>query len=133
MAKTLLPTTATVGQTLVWNGTEWVPQAVSGSGLGDVSGPASATDGNIAVFDGATGKMIKDSGLKISELGTGSGDVTGPASATDSEIAIYDGITGKVIKGSGKSIADFATVNHLHANAMQMLVSLIKNGNFCFH
>jgi hypothetical protein len=29
---------------------------------GDVVGPASATDGNIALFDGTTGKIIKDGG-----------------------------------------------------------------------
>lgn len=29
---------------------------------GDVVGPASATDGNLAVFDGTTGKLIKDGG-----------------------------------------------------------------------
>lgn len=33
-----------------------------GTASGDVVGPASATDGNLAVFDGATGKIIKDGG-----------------------------------------------------------------------
>lgn len=32
---------------------------------GAVTGPASATDGHVAVFDGATGKLIKDSGITI--------------------------------------------------------------------
>lgn len=31
-------------------------------GSGDVVGPASATDGHVALFDGATGKLIKDGG-----------------------------------------------------------------------
>lgn len=31
-------------------------------GAGDVVGPAGATDGHLAVFDGATGKLIKDGG-----------------------------------------------------------------------
>ncbi len=31
------------------------------SGSGDVVGPASSTDGQIAIFDGATGKLLKDS------------------------------------------------------------------------
>ena len=35
---------------------------------GDVEGPASATDGNIATFDGATGKLIKDSGVAASSV-----------------------------------------------------------------
>ena len=36
--------------------TEWF----TSSALGDVVGPASATDGNIALYNGTTGKLIKD-------------------------------------------------------------------------
>jgi hypothetical protein len=39
-------------------------------GTGDVSGPASAVTNRIAVFDGTTGKLIKDGGRAISELAT---------------------------------------------------------------
>ena len=45
-----------------------VTNGKDGLGSGDVSGPASAVDENIAVFDQATGKLIKDGGKKISEL-----------------------------------------------------------------
>lgn len=38
---------------------------MSGSGLGDVVGPASAVNDNIAVFDGSSGLLIKDSGQKV--------------------------------------------------------------------
>jgi hypothetical protein len=41
---------------------------------GDVVGPASATNNNVAFFDGTTGKLIKDSGLTLS--GTNTGDQT---------------------------------------------------------
>lgn len=34
---------------------------------GDVSGPASSTNNNIAVFDGTSGKLIKDSGESLSQ------------------------------------------------------------------
>jgi hypothetical protein len=34
----------------------------AGSGTGDVVGPGSAVDGNLAVFDGTSGKLIKDGG-----------------------------------------------------------------------
>lgn len=34
----------------------------TGAGSGDVVGPASAVDGHLAVFSGATGKLIKDGG-----------------------------------------------------------------------
>ena len=33
-----------------------------------VTGPASSTDGNIAVFDGTSGKIVKDGGVAISDL-----------------------------------------------------------------
>lgn len=40
--------------------------AGSGSGSGDVAGPASSVTNNIALFDGTTGKIIKDSGANLS-------------------------------------------------------------------
>jgi len=39
-----------------------------GGGGGDVSGPASATDLAITIFNGITGKVIKDSGITIASL-----------------------------------------------------------------
>lgn len=43
-----------------------------------VDGPASATDGNLAVFDGATGKLIKDGGaVPAAGLPTTGGTMTG--------------------------------------------------------
>lgn len=39
-----------------------------GGAAGDVVGPASAVADRIAVFDGATGKLIKDGGLTIADL-----------------------------------------------------------------
>lgn len=39
------------------------------SGGGDVVGPASAVDGNIATYDGTTGKLLKDSGATIDASG----------------------------------------------------------------
>lgn len=35
------------------------------SGSGDVVGPASSTDGHFAVFDGITGKLLKDGGSAV--------------------------------------------------------------------
>lgn len=50
-----------------FNGSDWVVGA-GGSGSGDVLGPPSATDNRIAVFDGATGKLLKDGGYTIAQL-----------------------------------------------------------------
>lgn len=41
-----------------------------GGGSGDVVGPAGAVDNRIAVFDGTTGKLIKDGGVTVAELVT---------------------------------------------------------------
>lgn len=60
-----------------------------------VQGPASATDGAIAAFDGTTGKLIKNTTTAATAV------VTGPASVVGDTIAIFDGTTGKKIKSSG--------------------------------
>jgi hypothetical protein len=44
------------------------PPGASGSGSGDVAGPAGAVADRIAVYNGATGKVIKDGGRTIAEL-----------------------------------------------------------------
>ncbi len=46
----------------------------SGSGSGDVVGPASSTDNGIARFDGTTGKLIQNSAVTIADT---TGDITG--------------------------------------------------------
>lgn len=38
------------------------------AGTGDVVGPASAVNNDVAVFDGVTGKLVKDSGVLISNV-----------------------------------------------------------------
>lgn len=51
-----------------------------GSGTGDVVGPASAVNDRVAVFDGTTGKLIKDGGATIGDIVAGVG--AAPLSAT---------------------------------------------------
>jgi len=87
------------------------PPPVTGGPTGDVIGPAGAGDEMIAVYDGVTGKLIKDGGMTIADIlamigAGGGGDVVGPASAVDDRIATYDGTTGKVIQDGGYTIAD---------------------------
>lgn len=47
---------------------------------GAVTGPASATDSHVAMFNGATGKIVKDSGLTLA--GTNTGDETATTTGT---------------------------------------------------
>lgn len=53
----------TAGQVLTSNGASADPTFQTVSGTGDVVGPGSAVAGNIAIFDGTTGKLIEDGGV----------------------------------------------------------------------
>jgi len=74
-------TTAEVGRTVT----------IDASSLGDVVGPASVTDNSTALFDGTTGKLLKEGTYYT-------GDVVGPGSVTDNTVALFDGTTGKLLK-----------------------------------
>jgi hypothetical protein len=75
-ASVVLKGSATTGVTIragqaatcVWNGADFESVA-----SGDVDGPSSATDTAIAIFDGTTGKLIKNTGVTID----GSNNVSG--------------------------------------------------------
>lgn len=81
------------------------PDNVKNSGAG--------VDDNIATFDGATGKLIKDSGVDVAQIETNTDDialrVVGPISAVDDNIAVFDGVTGEIIKDSGVDVAQIGT------------------------
>lgn len=61
------------GQVLAYNETddqlEWTSVAAlyseGGVGTGNVTGPSSSTDSNLAAFDGTTGRLLKDSGITV--------------------------------------------------------------------
>jgi hypothetical protein len=50
------------------------PPGASGSGSGNVIGPASSIDDDIAVYNGTSGTVIKDGGKKVSDLVLKAGD-----------------------------------------------------------
>lgn len=64
-------TSPTNGQSIKYNGTTSLWENVTLSGTGDVVGPAGATTNHVVFFDGATGKLIKDSGLVLTGSNTG--------------------------------------------------------------
>jgi hypothetical protein len=129
--------TVATDATITGDGTPGSPLSAVTGGSGDVTGPASSVNENIAVFDGVTGKVIKDGGAKTTDFATSAqgakadtatqpgdnistltndagytsnaGDVVGPAVAVDSNFASYDTTTGKLIKDSGSSASSFAT------------------------
>ena len=116
----------------IYDGAKWriVGGAGGGGGSGDVTGPGSSNDNRIVVFDGATGKIIKEPSTDISagtqkitnvvdptadqdaatkkyvDDNAGTGDVVGPAGATDTAITRYDGATGKLVQDSDILVGD---------------------------
>ena len=59
-------------QVLQYNSTrsKYEPVTLPPASTGDVTGPASSVDSNVALFDGATGKIIKDGGTTIAAIQT---------------------------------------------------------------
>jgi hypothetical protein len=72
------------------------------SGSGDVVGPASATDGNIVLFDGTTGKLIKNSSVSPSSF-----DASGDAAAAQANAVQRANHTGTQVLST---ISDVTTV-----------------------
>ena len=61
---------------------------------GAVIGPASATDNRVAFFDGASGKLIKDSGFTLSGANTGDQtNITGNAATVTTNANLTGGVT----------------------------------------
>lgn len=65
-----LSTPAADGEVLVFNSTtgKFEPGAAGGGGSGDVVGPGVAVDARIALFDGTTGKLIKEAAQNIANV-----------------------------------------------------------------
>lgn len=90
-SQSILNLQAGTGISLTDNGSGQVLIENISSG-GDVTGPASAVDGNVVFFDTTTGKLIKDSGLTLSGSNTGDQDLSG-----------YELLSNKVTSISGAS------------------------------
>lgn len=98
---------ATIGQVLTADGvggSGW--GVVAASGTGDVVGPASAVDDRIAVFDGTTGKLVKDGGVTVAGLVAvgDDADTLGSGLAPDGYVFTADGIGGaawEAVAGGG--------------------------------
>lgn len=81
--------------------------------VGAVTGPASAVADNIAVFDGATGKIIKDGGVSIAQLqAVATTSSNGMMSSTDK--AKLEGIEA----GAEVNVPGFGTISDGSGNAV---------------
>lgn len=108
----------------------------SGSGTGDVVGPSSSTNNHVVMFNGTTGKLIKDSGLTLSGTNTGDQDLSGKVTAngaitgaTKTKIT-YDA-KGLVTSGTDATTADIAdsTNKRYVTDAQQTVLSNTSGTN----
>jgi hypothetical protein len=84
------------------------PAGASGSGTGDVIGPGSATDSHLALFDGATGKLIKGGGLKgalanLATVGTAQIDDDAVTYAKLQNVSATARVLGRKTAGAGNA------------------------------
>jgi hypothetical protein len=82
-----------------------ITNIINQGSTGDVVGPASAVDGNIAVFDTTTGKLIADSGIDVAALtaggGGGEGFVIGDTESELANLVTYSDASGLHVKDLG--------------------------------
>jgi hypothetical protein len=92
---------------LVWSGSEWAALSAGGGGEGDVEGPdGGVADGEVALFDGTTGKAVRRGRGTVDYLGVG---VAADATTTDTSnrLAVrgsrmlFDAIPAAETPGSG--------------------------------
>lgn len=85
------------GEFLKRSGTSIISAAAGGGGLGDVAGPASATDEALARFDTTTGKLIQNSAVTIDDNGAVTvPEIAAPGTPAAGKVAVYAKADGKL-------------------------------------
>jgi len=90
----------------------WPNQTIAavGTGFGDVVGPASSTNNNLAAFDGTTGKLLKEAAtVTIGQGGTGLSTLTANnvilGNGTSSPLFVAPSTAGNVLTSNGTTWA----------------------------
>lgn len=129
---------------LVINGVEYSASA----GAGDVTGPSSSIDNNIATFNGTTGKTIKDSNVTLSAgllsgitgvLPTGSGTIDAGSSALAFRSGYFDSVQAGLINNKTVSTMKYFYIPpenidginntfSVNSNPISSLVFVYQNG-----
>ena len=115
-----IPSGGTTGQVLKKTtaedyATEW--GAGGGGGLGDVVGPGSSTNGAVVLYDGVTGKLIKNSTILPTTVGIAIANLANPSAVTFIRINADNSVTARTaaemlsdLGGGGGADDDFTLV-----------------------
>lgn len=85
---------------------------IGGSGTGDVTGPASSTASNFALFDGTTGKLLKDTGVKAADFAAASHTHT--ATAISDSTATGRSVLTAADAAAARTAISAAAATHTH-------------------
>lgn len=115
-------------------GLSMVGTTLNATGSGDVVGPAGAVNNHVVFFDGATGKLIKDSGLALS--GTNTGDQTSIVGITGTLAEFNAALTGADFASgggtaSGTNTGDQTTIVGITGTKAQFDTAC-TDGNFLY-
>jgi hypothetical protein len=113
------------GQVLSWNGTQWVPASVGGTGTVTTTGtPAS---GNMTKFSGSTAITAAVAGT---DYVTPSGNITGTAGGLSSTLAVSSGGTGQTSFTDGQLLIGNSSTGNLSKATLTPGSNIsITNGN----
>lgn len=106
-----------------------VANILSSGGDGNVLGPVTSTDGNIVVFDGATGKLIKDSGLSATSFAAASHShnaneiTTGTLEVARGGTGISSYTSGNFLRASGATTLEQRTPAQVRSDIGAMATS----------
>lgn len=101
------------------------------AGGGDVVGPGVAVDNDIAVFDGTTGKLIKNGGLALSELATAAQGALADTAVQPAAIADFETTTELNARDTANRDTDnhtSGTTNKVYTATEQSKLSGIEAG-----
>lgn len=115
----------------VWDGAAWVDLTVQGGGSGDVNGPASSVDNEVALFDSTTGKLIKRANITgIARLTSGvlSAATAGTDYTTPSSTESFTNKTFNA-NGTGNSISNLEVADFTAAAVVTAADTIASNDN----